>query len=155
MQSDSVESLDGLYQDIILDHYRRPRNHALVEAPDLRAEGFNPFCGDRVVLTARVDDTGRIGEVGFSGEGCAISQASASMMGELLKARSIDEAGAIAARFKSLMQGEALTAAEEEALGDLAALEGVRKFPVRIKCALLAWSALQEAIEGYQKAHAE
>ena len=139
-------ALDGLYQDIILDHYRRPRHRGLLDAPDVEAEGFNPFCGDRVILTARLGDDGRIDSVGFAGEGCAISQASASMMTQLLKGRTMTEATGLGARFRDLMKGEELNAEEEEQMGDLAALEGVRKFPVRIKCALLAWSALQDAI---------
>jgi nitrogen fixation NifU-like protein len=149
------DALDELYQDIILDHFRRPRHHDLLEAPDLRAEGFNPFCGDRVVLTADLDETGRISGVGFSGEGCAISQASASMMTQLLKGRTLEEASALAARFKGLMKGSTLTAEEEEDMGDLAALEGVRMFPVRIKCALLGWSALQDALAAYSTSKSE
>lgn len=144
VQRDEAD-LEGLYQEILLDHYRNPRNYRLVQDPDLRAEGFNPFCGDRVVLTAQID-SGCIGSVGFTGQGCAISQASASMMSELLKGRTIEEAESLVRQMKGIMQGTTLSPEEEEALGDLMVLESVRKFPIRIKCALLAWSALQDAI---------
>ena len=143
--------LDVLYQEIVLDHYRRPRNQTLVASPDLKAEGFNPFCGDQVVLTASLDPDGRIAQVGFNGNGCAISQASASMLTDVLKGRTVDDARALVARFKGVMQGEELTEEEEDALGDLAVLQGVREFPVRVKCALLAWTTLLDGIEDYNK----
>ena len=146
-----LEGLDALYQEIVLDHYRSPRNHQLLQDPNLKGEGFNPFCGDRVILTAKVSDSGHISEVGFIGEGCAISQASASMMSELLKDHTVKEAEALVSQFRGIMQGKALTEEEEEKLGDLAALEGVKKFPIRIKCALLAWVTLQDAIEEYDR----
>ena len=151
MQFDA--QLDDLYQDIILDHHKSPRNYRLLPDPDLRAEGYNPFCGDQVVLTATLDESARIHLVGFNGQGCAISQASASIMGELLKGRTLEEAEALTALFKSIMQGREMTEEEEEGLGELSALQGVRKFPIRIKCALLGWSALQDAIAEYRKQH--
>ncbi len=146
-----LDGLDDLYQEIILDHHRSPRNHGLVSAPDLSARGFNPFCGDQVVLTAGLDAHGHIAEVGVDGQGCAISQASASIMSELLKGKTLPDAEALAELFKGLMQGQAPTAEQEEALGELMALEGVQRFPIRIKCALLAWSTLQDAVAEYQK----
>ena len=142
--------IDELYQDILLDHYKGPRNHALLQDPDMESEGFNPFCGDRVVLTAQMDDSGRIANVGFKGQGCAISQASASMMTELLKGRTVDEAISMVGHFKAMMQGKELSNDQINDLKDLAILEGVRRFPIRIKCALLAWSTLQDAIAGYR-----
>jgi nitrogen fixation NifU-like protein len=143
--------LDELYQEVILDHYKNPRNHQLLPDATLRAEGFNPFCGDQVVLTARLDGAGRVSGVGFTGQGCAISQASASVMSGLLQGHTLEEAESLLARFKGVMQGRALSPEEEEELGELAALQGVRKFPIRIKCALLAWAALQDAIVDYRQ----
>ncbi len=151
MDADKDIQLDELYQDIILDHHKSPRNYGPLPDPDLKAEGFNPFCGDRVGLGISLDGAGRIEAVGFSGEGCAISQASASMMSELLKGRTVDEAESLTAVFKGIMQGRDMTEEEEKRLGELAALEGVKKFPIRIKCALLGWSALQDAIDHYRQ----
>ena len=145
------ESLDDLYRDVILDHYRRPRNQGLLPNPDLKSEGFNPFCGDQIILTMTLDDAGRIAEVGFEGEGCSISQASASMLSVHLQGRSLDEADALVRMFKGVMQGEELAPEEEEQLGEVAALQGVREFPIRVKCALLAWTTLQDAIADYRK----
>ena len=141
-----MEGLDSLYQEIVLDHYKNPRNHRLLEEHDLKAEGFNPFCGDRVMLTAKLDDAGLVSEVGFSGEGCAISQSSASMMTEAIKGGTVANASEMVAVFKGMMQGKELSPEQEESLGELAVLRGVREFPIRIKCALLTWSALQDAI---------
>lgn len=145
------ESLDDLYRDVILDHYRRPRNQGLLPNPDLKSEGFNPFCGDQIILTMTLDGAGRIGEVGFEGEGCSISQASASMLSVRLQGRSLDEADALVRMFKGVMQGEELAPEEEERLGEVAALQGVREFPIRVKCALLGWTTLQDAITDYRK----
>lgn len=145
------ESLDDLYRDVILDHYRRPRNQGLLPNPDLKSEGFNPFCGDQIILTMTLDGAGRIGEVGFEGEGCSISQASASMLSVHLQGRSLDEADALVRMFKGVMQGEELAPEEEERLGEVAALQGVREFPIRVKCALLGWTTLQDAIADYHK----
>ena len=146
-----MEQLDELYQEIILDHYRNPRNHRLLEEPDLEAKGFNPFCGDQVTLTMGLDEEGRIGRVGLDGQGCAISQASASIMGELVKGRSLADAQGLAGLFSSVMQGKELTAQEGEMLEEMMALEGVKQYPVRIKCALLAWSTLEDAIAQHGK----
>ena len=143
------ESLDDLYQDIILDHYRSPRHHGLLQDPDLKAEGFNPFCGDQVVLTLGLDGAGRI-----EGQGCSISQASASMLVGHLLGKTLDEAEGLVHMFKGIMQGEPLTEDQEEELGEIAALQGVKQFPIRIKCALLGWTTLQDAIADYRKTHA-
>ena len=142
------EDLDDLYREVILDHYKRPRNNQLLQNPSLKAEGYNPFCGDQVILTAEVGDSERIEEVGFTGQGCAISQASASMMTGLLKGKTLEEVGALSALFRGMMHGES---PDHEELGDLEALEGVKMYPIRIKCALLPWSTLEEAIEEYQR----
>ena len=129
-----------------MEHYKNPRHYQLLDGPDLRSEGFNPFCGDRVILTVRLDSSGRISGVGFTGQGCAISQASASMMTEVLMGQTLEEARATVGRVKAMLQGKKLSGEEKDALKDLVILEGVKRFPVRIKCALLAWSTLLDAM---------
>ena len=145
--------LDDLYQDIILDHYRSPRHQGLLADPDLKGEGFNPFCGDQVVLTLGLDGAGRIAEVGFEGQGCSISQASASMLTGHLEGKTLEEAEGLVRTFKGVMQGGEFTPEQEDDLGDVVALEGVKRFPIRIKCALLGWTTLQDAITAYRAAH--
>ena len=144
-----LPDLDDLYAEIILDHYRHPRNNGLLGDADLRAEGFNPFCGDRVVLTLGLDANERIAHTGFEGEGCSISQASASIMTEILKGKTLEQAAGLNAAFREMMAGVEPTEEQEEAFGELAALRGVQQFPVRIKCALLGWATLQDAIAEY------
>lgn len=148
-----MPELDELYADIILDHYKSPRNRGALETPALSAEGFNPFCGDRVVLSLGLDSDGRIANVGFEGEGCSISQASASIMTELLKGKTIDGASALNTQFREIMAGAEVTDEMADEIGELAALQGVKQFPVRIKCALLPWATLTDAIAEFQKAH--
>jgi nitrogen fixation protein NifU and related proteins len=138
--------LNALYQELILQHYRKPRNRGTLENPSAEVAMHNPVCGDEITLQIRVDD-GRIEAVRFSGQGCAISQASASMMAQLLEGKTIEEANTLGARFTRMMHGDE-EAAGDRSLGDLRALAGVAKFPVRVKCALLAWNALQEAEKG-------
>ena len=145
------DGLDDLYQAVILDHYRRPRNQGLLPNPDLRSEGFNPFCGDQVILTLTLDGAGRIDAVGFEGEGCSISQASASMLTAHIEGRTLDEAESLVRTFKGVMQGEETDPEDEERLGEIAALQGVREFPIRVKCALLGWTTLQDTIADYRK----
>ena len=146
-----LPDLDDLYAEIILDHYRHPRNNGLLSVADLRAEGFNPFCGDRVILTLGLDADERIAHTGFEGEGCSISQASASIMTEMLKGRTLEQAAGLNAAFREMMAGVEPTEEQEVAFGELAALRGVQQFPVRIKCALLGWSTLQDAIAEYAR----
>ncbi len=148
------DGLDDLYQEIILDHYKSPRKKGLLANPDLKAEGFNPFCGDQVVLTMDVGKDGRITNVGFEGQGCSISQASASMLADHLTGKTVDEAEEMVRTFKGIMQGEEITEEQEDELGEITALQGVRQFPVRIKCALLGWTTLQDAIAEYRKSRA-
>ena len=148
MQPDAI---DDLYQDILLEHYKSPRNHKLIQDPDLESEGFNPFCGDRVVLTADVDASGRISDVGFVGQGCAISQASASMMTEIVKGKGLHEANQTAEAFRSMVRGET---DGHDSLGDLLSLQGVSKYPIRVKCAVLAWDTLQKGLEAWSKSGA-
>jgi nitrogen fixation protein NifU and related proteins len=134
---------DDLYREIILDHYRNPRRKRPVEQADMTVEASNPLCGDEVTLTLRVED-GAVADVGFVGRGCSISQASASMMCEEVAGRSREAAAALGHRFKDMLTAGA-TADE---LGDLEALQGVRQYPVRIKCAVLPWNALLRGLEG-------
>ena len=135
-------SLDDLYRDVILDHYSHPRNKGTLEGATVTREGANPLCGDEIRLSLVVRD-GVVQDVRFDGKGCSISQASASMMTERIKGRDVQEAGRLIAAFKAMMRGEA--AGEE--MGDLEALQGVRKFPVRVKCATLGWLTLEGALE--------
>jgi len=136
--------LNSLYQQLILEHYRNPRNKA--ELPDKTVEVHmaNPVCGDEIRLQLRVEEDA-IAEARFVGQGCSISQAAVSMMTTLLVGRKLSEADALASRFTEMMHGDA-EAARDPALGDLRALQGVSKFPVRIKCALLGFDALLEAL---------
>lgn len=142
-------ALDDLYREVILDHYRSPRNSEPVPDPDFTAEGQNPFCGDEVYLQVKMEGE-RIARIGLRGQGCSISQASASMMTEVVLGKTLDEAMRLSRLFRALMHGRELSPEDLEALGDLEALQGVRKFPVRIKCALLAWMALEEGVERYR-----
>lgn len=146
MTDRSDPPLKSLYQELILQHYRSPRNRGALEDPDVEIAMNNPVCGDEITLALRVRD-GVIEAARFTGQGCSISQASASMMTQLLEGRSLAEADAIAARFLQMMHGDR-EAARDRALGDLRALEGVSKFPARVKCALLPWNAFQEAEKG-------
>ena len=153
-----MPGLEDLYREIILDHYRNPRNRGELPSPPAYAEtGFNPLCGDEITLYLQVGD-GTIDDVKLTGQGCSISQSSASMMSTAVKGRSVDEARAVIRKFKSMMsihesrldglESEADAAGEDEVkLGDLEALQGVVKFPVRIKCATLAWNTLAQALD--------
>ncbi len=143
MAERSSAALGALYQELILDHYRRPRHRGEMESPDVEVRMNNPTCGDEIVLQLRVRD-GTVEEVRFAGQGCSISQASASMMAQQVAGKPLAEADALAARFKEMLHGGA-EAAKDRALGDLRALAGVAKFPVRVRCAMLAWNALEEA----------
>ena len=141
---DTEAPLHQLYQEVILDHYRKPRNKGVVDESTHNITMNNPLCGDVIELLLTVRD-GRIVNAGFEGHGCSISQASASMMTERLKGRSIVEALAMDATFTRMLRGDADAAADED-LGDLRALAGVAKFPVRVRCALLAWNCLEELV---------
>lgn len=141
--------LNELYRETLLDHYRHPRNCGPLSHPDIYAEGNIPFCGDEVTIQIELDGVCRIHTIGFQGKGCAVSQASASMMTELLKGRTLAQVEDLIELFYKMMLGKKLSPPELEELGDLEALLGVRKFPLRIKCALLAWSAVKEGIRGH------
>ncbi len=134
--------LDELYREIILDHYRSPRNHAPLAHADVSEEGLNPLCGDEIALQLAFNDD-RIAAIGWGGRGCSISQAAASMMSEAVLGRTAAEAEALRAAFEAMMSSGAEPDSE---LGDLEVLQGVNKFPVRIKCALLAWKVLAQAL---------
>jgi nitrogen fixation NifU-like protein len=138
-----MPELDELYRQVVLDHYRRPRGTEPLAHPNLCSEGKNPLCGDEVEVAAEVED-GRIAKIQVRGRGCSISVASGSMMAELMKGKTLQEAQRLLDAFKKMMRGEPLP--EDLDLGDLEALEGVQRFPVRIKCALLAWTTLEEAL---------
>lgn len=162
-----MPGLEDLYREIILDHYRSPRNRGeLPVPPAVRAEGFNPLCGDEIVVYLDVDDDGVVRDVAIGGQGCSISQASASMMSAAVKGRTVSEVRDLIRSFKSMMsihesaigEGEddptgtddtagAATRAGGSGLGDLEALRGVVKFPVRIKCATLSWNTLAQALD--------
>ncbi|MEX1183313.1 MAG: SUF system NifU family Fe-S cluster assembly protein [Gemmatimonadota bacterium] len=136
--------LNSLFQELILEHYKRPRNKGELPDPDTSIHMNNPTCGDEVRLQLRVRD-GIIEDARFVGEGCSISQASISMMTQLVKGRSTAEALQLADRFTAMMHGDA-DAARDRSMGDLRSLAGVAKFPVRVKCALLGWNALEESL---------
>ena len=140
--------MDELYEAIILDHYRSPRNTATVEEPDIDLEVNNPFCGDEFHIQLKVDDDS-VSQVGITGRGCAISQASASLLAELVKGKSASEGESGVDAGRRLLKGEEITHAEADILGDIEALGGVRKFPVRIKCALLSWVGLGDALQDH------
>jgi nitrogen fixation NifU-like protein len=131
------------HQEIIRRHMRAAPRRGVLAAADVSVAASNPVCGDEIVLQLRMDG-GRIAEAGFSGQGCAVSQASASMMTERLAGLSLDEAASLARRFTDLLRGEP-SAAADPALGDLRALAGVSRLPARVRCALLAWNALEDA----------
>jgi nitrogen fixation NifU-like protein len=142
------QSLDDLYRDIILEYYRNPRNRGRLPEATVSREGQNPLCGDEVFLDLLVED-GVIKDARFQGQGCSISQASASMLTEAVRGLTLEEAEDLYDRFHRLMTGDETVDAAE--LGDLEALSGVRKFPVRVKCATLAWHVLDEAIRSLRK----
>jgi nitrogen fixation NifU-like protein len=140
--------LRELYQQVILDHYKRPRNFQRLEDANRKAEGHNPLCGDEVVVYLKMDGD-VIQDIGFQGAGCAISKASASMMTAALKGKTRVEAEALFEKFHQMVTGE--NGVDPLALGKLAVFCGVSEFPVRVKCASLAWHTLRAAIEGRQE----
>jgi nitrogen fixation NifU-like protein len=157
-----VPGLEDLYREIILDHYRSPRNRGELETPPaVKTEGFNPLCGDEIVVFLDVAD-GRVADVKIGGQGCSISQSSASMMSSAVKGKTVAEARALIRAFKAMMSihersldaegretgdSEAVAPDPEVKLGDLEALQGVVKFPVRIKCATLSWNTLAQGLD--------
>ena len=141
--SDRSAQISALYQEMILDHYRRPRNKGEIADADETIVMKNPLCGDEITIQVKRDGD-RITDIGFSGRGCSISQASASMMTQLVKGKSAEEVESLRSRFRDMVMG-ADTSPDDKSLGSLRALSGVAKFPARVKCALLAWNALEQA----------
>ena len=141
--------LRDLYQEVIVDHNRSPRNFGKLENPDRVAEGFNPLCGDRLNLYLKLDNEERITDIKFDGSGCAISVASASLMTDALKGKTVEEANSVFDRFHNLITKNGPVAEEETVpLGKLVALLGVRDYPTRVKCATLCWHTLKSALCG-------
>ena len=136
-------SLEALYQEILLDHYRRPRNRGPLPEADVHEHGINPFCGDRIELYVKLDGD-RVVEARFEGAGCSISQASASMLTEAIRGKRLSEVLEFARNVEGMLKGEQEAAKD---LGEIEALKGVSKFPVRIKCALLAWKVLEQGLK--------
>jgi nitrogen fixation protein NifU and related proteins len=140
-----MDELRELYQSVILDHNKKPRNFHELEGANRHADGHNPLCGDRLTVYARVED-GRIEDVAFVGAGCAISKASASLMTEFVKGLTVEQARRAFERFHELVTGDPGRPADAAGLGKLAVFAGVREFPVRVKCATLAWHTLNAAL---------
>jgi nitrogen fixation NifU-like protein len=143
-----MPDLRDLYQEVILEHSKAPRNYKALESANHKAEGYNPLCGDRFTVYLEMDGD-KIREIGFQGAGCAISKASASMMTQSVKGKTKEEAETIFHRFHDLVTGHAHS--DAESLGKLAVFSGVSEFPARVKCASLAWHTLEAALEGKQE----
>jgi len=149
------QSLRELYQDVILDHSRHPRHSGVLDNATHKAEGYNPLCGDRVTVYLALDDAGRVADIKFQGKGCAISQASASLMTDLLMGRKKEDAQKLMDGFLHLVKGEdagGLSADDRETLD---VLSGISEFPMRVKCATLAWHTFKSAVEDGQTVKAE
>jgi nitrogen fixation NifU-like protein len=144
-----MSDLNSLYQDVILDHCKRPRNFRVLENANHSAVGYNPLCGDKVTIYVRLVDD-RIADISFQGSGCAISTASASILTETLKGKTLAEAEALFQAFHNLVTGHPVESTQAPALGKLAVFSGVSQFPVRVKCASLAWHTLRSALEDKQ-----
>lgn len=140
-----MSELGDLYQEVILDHNRRPRNFRALDDPSRTQEGYNPLCGDRLMLYVKLDGD-RIADVAFQGSGCAISKASASLMTEALKGKTVGEARQLFERFHAMVMSPPDSAAPD--LGKLSVFAGVREFPTRVKCASLAWHTMKAAVSG-------
>lgn len=141
-----MSDLRELYQEVILDHNKRPRNYRAIDHPTRTAKGHNPLCGDRLTLYITVDG-GRISDVAFEGSGCAISKASASLMTEAVKGKTVEEAEALFERFHDLVTTPPDADVNTSGLGKLAVFAGVREYPARVKCASLAWHTMKSAVE--------
>ncbi|WP_421381165.1 Fe-S cluster assembly sulfur transfer protein SufU [Bacillus salacetis] len=140
----SFNNLDQLYRQVIMDHYKNPRNKGSLEDGSLTVDMNNPTCGDRIHLNMKVED-GKVTDAKFDGEGCSISMASASMMTQIVKGKDVDTALKLSEVFSNMMQGKEYD--EDIDLGDIEALQGVAKFPARIKCATLAWKAMEKGVK--------
>lgn len=149
MQGDNVLN-DDLYREVILDHFRNPRNRGRMEHPTVHVSGNNPLCGDQLELSLRIEG-GAIAESKIEAHGCSISKASASMMSEAIQGKTLEEAQRCVDRFKEMMLQNGSTEEFPDSMEELKSLEGVKQYPVRIKCALLAWNALLQAIQEIRK----
>lgn len=141
------DALRELYQEVILDHSRHPRHYGALEGASHQAEGYNPLCGDRVTVYLKLGEDGRVADIRFEGKGCAISQASASMMTEMLKGRTQAEAEALMQGFLHLVKGEDASDLPEDDRERLEVMGGISAFPMRVKCATLAWHTYKNAVE--------
>ena len=142
--------LDGLYGDAIMDHYRNPRHCTPVTDPDIESHELNPFCGDEVTIQIKLDGQGKVSAVSSVSQGCSIIQASASMMADSMKGQTLEQLQEVSRRFRDMMRGLPVGEGAGNEMGDLPALQVVRRYPVRIKCALLPWMALEEGIDKAQ-----
>ena len=142
-----LDQLDELYREVILDHFKNSAHHGEIADAQIKQAGANPLCGDEMMFHLKLAD-GRIAQARFSGKGCAISQAAASMLAGQLEGRTVAEASAIIGAMKGLMQGQDPDPAVD--LGDLESLAGVRKFPVRVKCAALSWNVVEEGLKSWR-----
>jgi nitrogen fixation NifU-like protein len=138
-------ALDEIYKEVILDHYKNPRNKREMPDAELTCSKNNPLCGDEITVYVHADD-GKVLDISFVGQGCSISQSSASMMTESVSGKTVEEVGELSGSVRSMLAGE--LEPDEDAFGDLVALKGVVKYPIRVKCAVLAWDVLQEALAG-------
>ena len=149
-----MSELSELYQQVILDHNKKPRNFRKLETANHTAEGYNPLCGDQLTIYVNLEDD-RVTDVGFEGSGCAISKASASMMTQAVKGKSKEQAETLFKEFHSMVTGELDEENEENTLGNLKIFAGVREFPVRVKCATLPWHTMHAALNKEDKASTE
>ena len=145
-----MSGLEDLYKEVILDHYRAPRNRGRNDAAEVHLHRDNPLCGDEIDLFVDIQD-GKVTGLSFEGKGCSISQASVSMMTDKLKGLSVEDAEGIANTFREMMQGD--DPSDPDSLGDLVALQGVQKYPVRIKCAMLGWNTFLDGLKSYKEKH--
>ncbi|MFC5541854.1 MAG: SUF system NifU family Fe-S cluster assembly protein [Bacilli bacterium] len=141
----SLNNLDQLYRAVIMEHYKKPRNKGHLDENNVTVDMNNPTCGDRIHLTLKIND-GIVEDAKFDGEGCSISMSSASMMTEIIKGKKVEEALKLAEIFSKMMLGQEIDEETLEEMGDIAALQGVSKFPARIKCATLAWKAMEKGV---------
>jgi nitrogen fixation NifU-like protein len=142
-----MSSLGSLYQEVVLDHSRRPRNYRALDGANRKADGYNPLCGDKVTIYLKLEE-GRVADISFQGSGCAISTASASILTETLKGKTEEEVDALFRKFHDLVTGEAGEEDEGPDLGKLEVFSGVSEFPARVKCATLSWHTLRAALKG-------
>ncbi|MGN1385267.1 MAG: Fe-S cluster assembly sulfur transfer protein SufU [Bacillus sp. (in: firmicutes)] len=142
----SFNNLDNLYRQVIMDHYKNPRNKGSLDEGNLTVDMNNPTCGDRIHLTLKVED-GIVTDVKFDGEGCSISMSSASMMTQAIKGKDVETAMKLSRIFSEMMQGKEVEIDDDLDLGDIESLQGVAKFPARIKCATLAWKAMEKGLD--------